>query len=230
MHPFDPHMECLPPSQLSIWPLLAPTMALGMVLYGGTAVALRLGHRTSVDFDFFTDISIHEKMLFDAMPFLAEAEIIQNEAETRTFLWFNPDLPELPVKLSFFGGLNFGRVGAPELTRDGVLSVASFDDMMAAKLKVIQQRASSKDYLDIAAMIAADVSLAKGLGSARALYGKAFQPSESLKALTYFKDGDLAELEVTTKHALVDAVTRVEDIPEMQRMSHCLSHQTDINT
>lgn len=28
---------------------------LGFALYGGTAIALRLGHRTSVDFDFFND-------------------------------------------------------------------------------------------------------------------------------------------------------------------------------
>jgi hypothetical protein len=37
------HMEILPPAQ-----------RLGFVLYGGTAIALRLGHRSSVDFDFFT--------------------------------------------------------------------------------------------------------------------------------------------------------------------------------
>jgi Nucleotidyl transferase AbiEii toxin, Type IV TA system len=223
MQAFDARMECLPPPQLSVWPRLAPTVALGMVLYGGTAVALRLGHRTSVDFDFFTDVSVNEKMIFTAMAFLQEAEIIQDEAETLTFLWAPADAPNMAVKLSFFGGLNFGRVSAPDRTRDGVLSVASLDDMMASKLKVVQQRASSKDYLDIAAMVNAGVSLAKGLAGARALYGKAFQPSESLKALVYFKDGDLAGLDESIKRTLMDAVKQVDDIPEVQRLSHRLS-------
>ena len=50
-----PWMEILPTQQREIWPLLKPTVALGFVLYGGTAVALRLGHRQSIDFDFFIE-------------------------------------------------------------------------------------------------------------------------------------------------------------------------------
>jgi Nucleotidyl transferase AbiEii toxin, Type IV TA system len=225
MQAFDPHMECLPPSQLAVWWRLAPTVGLGFVLYGGTAVALRLGHRTSVDFDFFTDVSISHKMLIAAMAFLEDGEIIQDEDETLTFLWTDPNDPQMSVKLSFFGGLDFGRVSAPDMTRDSVLLVAALDDMMAAKLKVVQQRASSKDYVDIAAMLKAGVSLAKGLASARALYGKHFQPSESLKALVYFKDGDLTDLDGRTKTFLVDAVKQVDDLPDVQRTSHRLSLQ-----
>jgi hypothetical protein len=48
------HMEILPPAQRLVWPDLAAAHRLGFVLYGGTAIALRLGHRSSVDFDFFT--------------------------------------------------------------------------------------------------------------------------------------------------------------------------------
>jgi hypothetical protein len=223
MHYFDPHMECLPPSQQSVWPRLAATVALGLVLYGGTAVALRLGHRTSVDFDFFTDVSIDGKNFFSGMPFLKDAEIIQAETETRTFLWASPDDPQSAVKLSFVGGLEFGRVGVPALTRDGILSVASLEDVMATKLKVIQQRASAKDYVDIAAMLQAGVTLAKGLASARALYGVAFQPSESLKALVYFQDGDLGDLPKSTKIILLEAVKQVDDLPDVQRLSRSLS-------
>jgi hypothetical protein len=55
---FTVHREILPPAQQRLWPMLRPTAALGLVLYGGTAIALRLGHRVSVDFDFFTDRSL----------------------------------------------------------------------------------------------------------------------------------------------------------------------------
>lgn len=52
---FQAHLEILPEAQRRLWPELRPTLQLGLVLYGGTAIALRLGHRSSVDFDFFTD-------------------------------------------------------------------------------------------------------------------------------------------------------------------------------
>lgn len=50
---FTPRMEILPPAQQRLWPELQPAAELGFALYGGTAIALRLGHRASVDFDFF---------------------------------------------------------------------------------------------------------------------------------------------------------------------------------
>jgi hypothetical protein len=54
-HAFQAHLEILPEAQWRLWPELRPASQLGFVLYGGTAIALRLGHRSSVDFDFFTD-------------------------------------------------------------------------------------------------------------------------------------------------------------------------------
>ena len=54
MRSFEPHMEILPKAQRALWGLLAPCVDLGFVLYGGTAIALQLGHRSSVDFDFFS--------------------------------------------------------------------------------------------------------------------------------------------------------------------------------
>jgi hypothetical protein len=54
---FEPKTETLPKAQQEIWPLLGPAPGLSFVLYyGGTAVALHLGHRISVDFDFFRTI------------------------------------------------------------------------------------------------------------------------------------------------------------------------------
>ncbi|WP_409191675.1 nucleotidyl transferase AbiEii/AbiGii toxin family protein [Bradyrhizobium sp. RDM4] len=49
----EPKRSILPAAQREIWPFLAPSADLQFVLYGGIAVALRLGHRESLDFDFF---------------------------------------------------------------------------------------------------------------------------------------------------------------------------------
>ncbi|XTI73131.1 hypothetical protein ACQAYK_03185 [Acidithiobacillus sp. AC3] len=77
----------------------------------------------------------------------------------------------------------------------------------------ILPRAEAKDYRDIAAMIHAGVSLSRGLASARQLYGPNFQPSESLKALVYFQDGDLQSLGADEKKTLINAVSAVRDLP-----------------
>jgi len=53
MNSFEPRVDVLPPSQLALWPKLA-CIKERFVLYGGTALALRLGHRASVDFDYFS--------------------------------------------------------------------------------------------------------------------------------------------------------------------------------
>jgi hypothetical protein len=55
MRAFDAHMDILPDEQLRVWQQLKSTVGLRYVLCGGTAIALRLGHRQSIDFDFFTD-------------------------------------------------------------------------------------------------------------------------------------------------------------------------------
>ncbi len=127
------------------------------------------------------------------------------------------------VKVLFSGAMGFGRVGDPDMTEDGVLCVASLDDLMATKLKVVLQRAEAKDYRDIAAMVSAGVSLPKGLAAARAIFGYHYQPSESLKAIVYFKDGDLRMLTKDEKNSLVEAVSQVRDLPQVAILSRQLT-------
>jgi len=117
------------------------------------------------------------------------------------------------VKLSFFGNIDNGRVSEPEETADGVMVVASLADMMAHNLKVILQRIEAKDYRDIAAMLKDGMRLDDAMAGACALFGKTFQPSESLKALVYFEGGDLDALSGDERAVLVSAVKRVKKIP-----------------
>lgn len=218
-----PCMDILPPAQKRLWPELRNAQHLGFTLYGGTAIALRLGHRESVDFDFFSEKPLDREAIKAAFPFMGHAETLQDQGNTWVVLVPSGNPTEKSVKVSFFGTIAFGRVGEPDFTDDGVLQVASFADLMATKVKVVLQRAEAKDYRDIAAMINADVSLAHGLASARQLYGSNFQPSESLKALVYFNDGDLNTLTIDEKNTLVEAVKVVRDLPEVTLRSKFLS-------
>lgn len=222
-HTFKPRLEILPPAQLRLWPELAATVDLGFVLYGGTAIALRLGHRASVDFDFFSDKPLDRAALQDAFSFLAQSTVLQDERNALSVLVPYGDAVHTHVKVSFFGTIGFGRVGVPDATQDSILQVASLDDLMATKVKVVLQRAEAKDYRDIAAMVRAGVSLARGLGAASTLFGTNFQPSESLKALVYFEDGDLQTLTQTERQELVKAVSSVRELPLVKLVSSRLA-------
>ena len=210
---FKPRMDILPSAQQLLWPQLRMAATLGFVLYGGTAVALRLGHRQSVDFDFFSSDALNQVRLRQSFPFLASATVLQDRPNTFTVLVPASALAPQAVKISFFGTIGFGRVGSPQFTDDGAVIVASLDDLMATKLKVILQRSEAKDYRDIAAMLEANVRLDHGLASAREMFHPTFQPSESLRALSFFGDGDLHTLSDSEKLILVKAAGAVRDLP-----------------
>jgi len=199
MSPF-PRLDILSAPQRALWPELAAVPA-RFVLYGGTAVALHLGHRTSVDFDFFANPGFEPLALADSLPFLRNGEILQSAANTLTVLVDRGG----PVKLSFFGGLTFGRVGEPLTTPDTVLHVAASLDLLASKLKTVLSRAAARDYADLAALLRSGLDLAHGLGAARALFGENFPVAAAVRGLCYFDDLD-EELAPEDRQVLMDAV------------------------
>ena len=149
MSSFKPHLEVLPEAQKEIWPTLGWTTTHRFVLYGGTAIALRCGHRASIAFDLFTDRPLNQTTIFRELRKLGIAfDVVQDENNSLTAV----TVPGT-VRLSFFGGLGMGRVGVPESTEDKVVLVASPLDLLGTKLKVIMQRAESKDYSDIAQLL-----------------------------------------------------------------------------
>lgn len=220
MSDFEPHWKVLPTAQRELWPQLKAGQELGFVLYGGTAVALRLGHRSSVDFDFFTERPLDREKLQSKFAFLRQSTLIQDRPETLSAL---VPVAGGSVKVSFFGGIDIGRAGVPDITPDGVVEVASLLDLLATKLKVLQQRIETKDYLDIAAILRAGIRLEDGLEAACALYAANFQPSESLKTLTYFEGGDLVELPNEDRQVLVTEARAVRKILVLAKVSRRLS-------
>jgi hypothetical protein len=206
----EPKLGILPPAQREIWTSLAPAPHLNFVLYGGTAIALHLGHRESLDFDFFRSEPLDKDQIRAAFGFVNGTGILQDTPGTLVVL---AEMPSGPVKVSFFGGIGFGRVNDPLRTRDGILLVASLDDLMATKLKATLDRAEAKDYRDIAEMISAGVSLAAGTSAFSAMFHG--EPSQVLRSIGYFKDGDLVALAQTDQELLRNARDRVGKLPDV---------------
>ena len=105
---FEPRTEVLPKAQQEIWPLLAPAPGLSFVLYGGTAVALHLGHRVSVDFDFLRTEPFGKREIETSFAFMRDSRTIQEDKNT--LLVAIAPMPSGPVKIAFFGGLGIGRI------------------------------------------------------------------------------------------------------------------------
>jgi hypothetical protein len=210
---FNPKLEILPPAQRRLWGELRHTPK-HFVLYGGTALALRLAHRSSEDFDFFSNNSFAPDLLRKMIPYLHEAEMSQFEENTLTAIVDRDG----PVKVSFFGGLELKRVQDPDVAADNGIQVASLLDVAATKLATIQQRAQARDYEDIAAITAAGISLSDALAAASTAYGKQFNGALSLKALTYFADGDLPQLRPDAQEQLraLAAQVNLKKIPSLK--------------
>ena len=207
----DPRLDVLPAAQREIWDQLRPAPQLSFVLYGGTAVALHLGHRRSVDFDFFRAEPLDKRRIRDAFAFCDRAAVVQDSPDTLVVL---APMRSDSVKVSFFGPIGFGRVNDPLRTRDDVLLVASRDDLLATKLKATLDRAEARDYLDIAALLRAGASLPRALGAFREMFKS--EPAEALRALGYFEDGDLPTLSSADRETLTSARDGIRQIPAVR--------------
>jgi hypothetical protein len=202
---FAPRLDILPPPQRLLWHELSLTPP-HFTLYGGTAVALRLGHRQSVVFDFFSIEPFVPIALLNEIPFLRGAEPVQSAANTLTCRIDRGG----PVQVSFFGGLSLGQVEMPETTSDSGLQVASLADMGGMKVAVVTQRAETRDYIDIHAIMRAGLGLPHMLAAAEIIYGSQFKALISLKALAYHDDLGLTQLPSTVREDLARAVKAVD--------------------
>ncbi len=212
---FSPRLEILPLPQRDLWEELRATPDY-FTLYGGTALALRLGHRQSVDFDFFGDRPIDPQSLLAEIPYLANARILDVRANS---LNVSVDRGG-PVKLSFFGVPNLARIAPPDMVEGTTIKVAALIDIAGTKAAVIQQRAEAKDYLDLdSLMTQGGISLSMALSAGLAIYKNQFNPQITLKALSYFGEEELAALPDDLKHRLRMAVKAVDldRLPDLDR-------------
>lgn len=199
---FKPCLSILPPPQQHLWDELSATPN-HFVLYGGTAIALHLGHRQSIDFDFFSKQNFDPYQLYETTPYLKGSEIIQTNKDTLTCLVNRNG----PIKVSYFGGLHFPYLDPLEKSN---VSIAGLHDLAGMKAAVVQKRTEAKDYIDIHALINHGIDLSTALAAGKILYKEAFNPQITLKALVYFEGGDLETLSEDIKQDLIKAVKKVD--------------------
>ena len=219
---FDPRLDILPEAQRALWPEL-DSVPSSFVLYGGTALALQLGHRVSEDFDFFSSAGFDAEWLQARLPFLRDVE----PRNAEVWVQCKRDTIEAFVKgtkVAFFGGLDtLNRVHDPSLPRGSQVQVASLVDLAGMKMRVIQMRGNWKDYADIHALVTYGIDLTTALAAAKAIDNK-FVPSTSVRALQFYGDGSLGRVPLTmqkdlVRWALAVDLGRLPTIPSRQGLS-----------
>jgi hypothetical protein len=208
-----PCLEILPRAQRAFWDRHAGSIPPGWVLYGGTAVALRYGHRTSVDLDFFSDLDLDEDALRGGIEPLRDGTVLVRRPDTLTVA---APVGDGEVRLSFFGGIGFGRVAEPD-GPPGKFPIAAPLDLLATKLKVLIQRVEARDYLDVEVLLRSGLTLNQGVSAAQALFPEQVNPLDIAKAVGWFKEGDLdARLPESVKDYLAAAAASFQ--PDTQAM------------
>ena len=179
-------LNVLPKGQQRLWTLLQSERKKlddwGYYLAGGTALALQIGHRQSVDFDFFSQkpaLGAETRLWLESFPgfLLREGDAATVHSQIQG------------VKASFISGYKYPLIEKKVLL--GKLHAAGIVDIAQMKLLAITHRATLRDYLDLAAILRDHIPLPYLLKTSKKKYGPEFNPMVSLKAMISFDDVDM---------------------------------------
>ena len=173
------HWEIFDPVRQKLLPKLAFTKSSGIYLAGGTALALHLGHRRSVDFDFYSTENF-EPVSFEARVVQHIENFVVTQRSAGTLLGKSG-----AVEVTFF---YYPYPMLEEPVESDHVRLASIADIAAMKIIALTQRGLRRDFLDLY-VIARAVGLQQILEWTRKKYAQ-FDPYITLKSLTYFTDAE----------------------------------------
>lgn len=179
-----PRLEVLDAAQAALLGRLGASMTRdGFYLAGGTAVALHLGHRRSVDLDWFTPSALADPLQHAGR--LRREGLVLTDVETqRGTLHAQVD----GVRVSFIEYL-YPLLKETELLGATGARVATLDDLGAMKLAAVAQRGTRRDFVDVHALATRFRPLRDLLGFYRRKYGIT-DVTHVLCGLSYFDDAE----------------------------------------
>lgn len=195
----DLFFDILDSHRQEILPLLK-NIDYGFYLAGGTGIALQLGHRDSIDFDFFRQESFSTTEMIERLRALFEnysLTIIQEEKDTLSVLINNE------VKLSFF---SYPYPQVRPLQNSEFFQLASLEDIGCMKLSAITSRSMLKDYVDLY-YILKKISLTELLSFVKIKF-PILDSNIILKSLVYFDD--VTEEPIIFKHNSAVSFTEIK--------------------
>lgn len=180
------HVRCiLAADTAAAWLTLAPCLPRELHLGGGTAVAVHLGHRESRDLDFFFHQAVDLGEIKSLLGGLG-AFAVTNESQGTLKGLFGA------TKIEILDASQLSRLAEPVVVAG--VNVASLQDLMAMKIKVMAERGEMRDYFDVKAI---DEKGAISVEEGVELYMRRYGIDSSSAALPhlYRTMGDLSDVE-----------------------------------
>lgn len=147
-------------------------------LVGGTALALQLGHRKSIDLDFFGTVDCEAEYLRESIAGIASLTILKESPHIHIYI-----VDGIKVDI-----VNYKYPWLDDVVLEQGLRLASVSDIAAMKITAIIGRGTKKDFIDIAFLLH-HFSLEEILHFYAAKYNDSFV-FMAMKSLAYFDDAE----------------------------------------
>lgn len=177
------HKEILNSKQQELLPIMA-TFRREYYLVGGTAVALYLGHRRSIDFDMFKPSAINHKKNLDRLTESGFPCTVTRRVTEQMNLIVND------VKVTFF---QYPFPVEPTERLESYFRLPSLLQLAAMKAYTLGRRSKWKDYVDLYFLLKEHFSIEEISKCATSLFGDLYSEKMFRAQLCYFEDVDYTE-------------------------------------
>ena len=175
--------EILSPEQKDLLPLIKQFRR-EFYLVGGTAIALQIGHRKSIDFDLFKATPFYSKKILDKISTGKYHYVVTRRVEEQL------DLTILNVKITFF---EYPYPIETPVDFDKYIRMPDLLSLAAMKAFALGKRSKWKDYIDLYFLLKNYFTLEMIIQKAETIYGQEFSGKLFRSQLAYHKDINYSE-------------------------------------
>lgn len=202
------HIQIFNSNQIQLLPLVKQFKR-EFYLVGGTAIALHIGHRRSIDFDLFKFSPIKPKNIIQIITDFGYPYIITRRVTEQLNVTIND------VKFTFFQYPS--KINATEYLED-ILRLPNLLDLAAMKAYALGRRSKWKDYVDLYFILKEHFTVKQISERTTELFGQLFSEKLFRAQLSYFDDIDYTEPveflvqtvpDVEIKNLLIDKATTI---------------------
>jgi hypothetical protein len=177
------HQEILSQAQIELLSLVSHFKR-EFYLVGGTAIALQIGHRRSIDFDLFKEGALNHKKILDIISTNKLKCVVTRRVEEQLNLIVND------VKFTFF---QYPYKIKSSVNFKDYFRMPALLDLAAMKAFALGRRSKWKDYVDMYFIIKHYFSTDQIADRATSIFGQLFSEKLFRAQLCYFDDVDYTE-------------------------------------
>lgn len=177
------HSEILNDRQIQLLPLMARFQR-EYYLVGGTAIALYIGHRRSIDFDLFKPSAINHKRNLDKLSAAPFSHIVTRRVTEQMNLIIND------VTVTFF---QYPFPIDPQNKFENYFRLPTLLQLAAMKAYALGRRSKWKDYVDLYFLLRDHFTIADISSTATQIFGELYSEKMFRSQLCYFEDIDYTE-------------------------------------